>query len=155
MAHHDVCWERAGGCLIRGCEGGIKETTSIQLPTEEPAAVPVEEIDSEAQLDPLAGRKLGVLISVGPEHPNFEHGLCLAEAAMDAQLEVFLYCLDDAVVAVDHPRLQALRGSGMRLFACAYGAQRRKLPPSENAIFGGLTMLSDMVYATDRFVSFN
>ena len=51
-------------------------------------------------------RKLGILISVGPEHPNFQHGAQLAAAAINAHYEVFLYCL----------------------FACAFAAQRRKIP---------------------------
>tara|TARA_B100000029_G_scaffold160893_2_gene156800 strand:- start:2852 stop:3337 length:486 start_codon:yes stop_codon:yes gene_type:complete len=161
MPHHDACWERAGGCLIRGCEGGEKQSTSIQLPPDVPIATPTdepapeEEASQGIEIDTLAGKKLGVLLSVGPEHPNFAHSIRLAGTAMEAQLEVFFYCLDDGVTAVDHPELQTMRAAGMRLFACAYGAQRRKIPPNENAIYGGLTMLSDMVYATDRFVSFN
>jgi hypothetical protein len=29
------------------------------------------------------------------------------------------------------------------------------LPQTENALYGGLTMLNDVMAATDRFVSFN
>ena len=52
-------------------------------------------------------------------------------------------------------RLQTLRGYGLRLFACAFAAHRRKLPHTENALYGGRTMLNDVMAATDRFVSFN
>ena len=41
-------------------------------------------------------RKLGILISVAPTHPNFHHGLQLATAALEVQDEVYLYCLDEA-----------------------------------------------------------
>ena len=102
-----------------------------------------------------AARKLGILISVAPSHPNFHHGLQLATAALEAQDEVYLYCLDEAVRGVEHERLQTLKAHGLRLFACAFAAQRRKLPQNENALYGGLTMLNDVMAAPDRFVSFN
>ena len=162
MPHHRVCWERAGGCMIRGCGQEPPHSVSAKLqspsthtPPEKIADELVSEIEPQQATSDIAGRKLGVLVSCGPNHPNFEHSLRLAEAAMDAHLEVFFYCLDDAVTGVENDRLQSMRKAGMRLFACAYGAQQRKMPPSDNAIFGGLTMLSDMAYATDRFVSFN
>jgi sulfur relay (sulfurtransferase) complex TusBCD TusD component (DsrE family) len=78
-------------------------------------------------------RKLGILISVGPEHPNFQHGAQLAAAAINAHDEVFLY----------------------GLFACAFAAQRRKIPQGENALYGGLPQLNDVMASADRFVSFN
>jgi len=100
-------------------------------------------------------RKLGILISVAPTHPSFHHGLQLAAAALSAKDEVYLYCLDDAVAGVDDERTQLLRSHGLRLFACAYACQRRKIVPGENALYGGLTLLNDVMAATDRFVSFN
>ena len=102
-----------------------------------------------------AARKLGILISVAPTHPNFHHGLQLATAALEAQDEVYLYCLDEAVRGVEDERLQTLKANGLRLFACAFACQRRKIIPGENALYGGLTMLNDVMAATDRFVSFN
>jgi sulfur relay (sulfurtransferase) complex TusBCD TusD component (DsrE family) len=100
-------------------------------------------------------RKLGILISVAPTHASFHHGLQLAAAALTAKDEVYLYCLDDAVAGVEDQRVQTLRGHGLRLFACAYACQRRKIVPGENALYGGLTLLNDVMSATDRFVSFN
>lgn len=148
--------------MIRGCGQEPPHSVSAKLqspsthtPPEKIADELVSEIEPQQATSDIAGRKLGVLVSCGPNHPNFEHSLQLAEVAMDAHLEVFFYCLDDAVTGVENDRLQSMRKAGMRLFACAYSAQQRKMPPSDNAIFGGLTMLSDMAYATDRFVSFN
>lgn len=102
-----------------------------------------------------AARKLGILISVDPSHPNFHRGLQLATAALNAKDEVYLYCLDEAVRGIGDQRVQSLRTHGLRLFACAFAAQRRKLPQTENALYGGLTMLNDVIAASDRFVSFN
>ena len=70
-------------------------------------------------------------------------------------MDVYLYCIDEAVKGLGDPRLQRLKTDGVKLFACAYGAQRRNIPVSERAAFGGLTILNDLIASTDRFVSFN
>lgn len=103
----------------------------------------------------LREKKLGVLLSTSPEHHNFRHGVNLASAALDLGVNVYLYCIDDAVRGVADPQLQALKARGLNLFACAYGAQRRNLPASDLAVFSGLSTVSDLVAGTDRFVSFN
>lgn len=103
----------------------------------------------------LRGKKLGLLISVAPEHPNFGHGLGLAAAALAAGVDVYLYCLDEAVRGVGDARLQALKVAGLKLHACAYGAHRRKIPLSADAVFAGLTVVSDLAAGTDRFCAFN
>jgi sulfur relay (sulfurtransferase) complex TusBCD TusD component (DsrE family) len=104
---------------------------------------------------PLRGKKLGLLLSTRPENPGFRHGLRLAEAAMNQGVKVYIYCIDDAVTGLADEQLQALAARGVNLFACAYGAQRRNIPLSGLAIFAGLTVVSDIVASTDRFVSFN
>lgn len=103
----------------------------------------------------LRGKKLGVLLSTRPEQPAFGHGVRLAEAALAQGVDVYLYCIDDAVLGVGDVRLQALKAKGLKLYACAYGAQRRNLPRSDLAAFAGLTVVSDLMAGTDRFVSFN
>lgn len=103
----------------------------------------------------LAGRKLGILLSTRPEQEPFRHGLRLADAALAAGVDVYLYCIDDAVWGVGEPALQQLKGRGLKLYACAYGAQRRKVPVNELAMFAGLTVVNDLIASTDRFVSFN
>ena len=100
-------------------------------------------------------RKLGILLSVAPDHPNFNHGLQLAAAALNAQDEVFIYCLDEAVRGVTDERLKILKSHGLRLFACSFAAQRRQLPQTQDVLYGGLTMLNDVMAASDRLVSFN
>ena len=103
----------------------------------------------------LRGKKLGVLLSTRPDHPNFARGLKLAEAALDQGVDVYLYCIDDAVPGVGNDHLQTLKERGLKLFACAYGAHRRNFPLSEKAVFAGLTVVNDLIASTDRFVSFN
>ncbi len=102
-----------------------------------------------------SGKKLGVLLSTRPEAAGFQHGVRLAAAALKHGVDVYLYCVDDAVFGVGHPALQELRARGLKLYACAFGAHRRNIPLSDQAVFAGLTVVSDLVAATDRFLSFN
>ena len=103
----------------------------------------------------LHGKKLGVLLSTNPDRANFAHGVRLAETALAQGVDVYLYCIDEAVSGINHPRLQALQANGLKLFACAYGAHRRGIVLDDKAVFAGLTVVSDLIAATDRFVSFN
>ena len=103
----------------------------------------------------LRGKKLGVLISADPSIPSFRHGVRTAAAALRQGVTVYLYCIDDAVAGVEDPELQDLRGRGLIVYACAYGAQRRNIPLSDRANFAGLTVVNDLIASTDRFLSFN
>jgi hypothetical protein len=103
----------------------------------------------------LGGKKLGILLSTVPENPSFRSGLRLAEAALTRGVTVYLYCIDEAVSGLTDPQLQALRNRGMNLFACAYGAQRRNITLDDHAIFAGLSVVSDLMASTDRFLSFS
>lgn len=102
-----------------------------------------------------ATRKLGVLVSSAPHQPNFSHALGVAGAALTAGHSVYLYLIDEGVPGIDDPKLQALRQRGLHLFACAFGAKKRKLVTDERATWVGLATASDLVSSTDRFVSFN
>ena len=100
-------------------------------------------------------RKLGILISCAPDQPGFTHAVGLAGASLAAGVDVYLYCIDDGVAGVGREDLQALRPRGLKLYACAYGAHRRNLPVDDRAFYAGLTVVSDLISATDRFVSVN
>lgn len=102
----------------------------------------------------LTGKKLGVLLTVAPTHPNFRPALALMNGALDAGARVYLYCVDEGVRAVSAPDVQALKARGASLFGCAYGAGRRNIPIDESAAWSGLTVLADVVGSTDRFLSF-
>lgn len=103
----------------------------------------------------LQGKKLGILLSTLPSHPNFAHGIRLAETALTNGVEVYLYCIDEAVPGISDPRITKLKERGVRLFACAYGAHKRNLTTNSDAIFAGLTVVADLMGDTDRFISFN
>ena len=103
----------------------------------------------------LASRKLGLMVSTAPDHPNLDTALGLSRAALDAGGDVYLYLIDDAVAAVEDARLQALAERGLKLFVCAYGCQKRRLPLSDRATNCGLVVLTDVINGTDRFVALN
>lgn len=103
----------------------------------------------------LAGRKLGLMLSTDPAHPNLQTALGLADAALARGAEVYLYLIDDGVAAVEDARVQVLAERGARLFVCAYGCQKRRLPLSERATNCGLVVLTDIIAGTDRFLALN
>ncbi|HEY3862254.1 MAG TPA: DsrE family protein [Verrucomicrobiae bacterium] len=103
----------------------------------------------------MRGKKLGLLLSTAPGQPGFEHGVRLAGAALDEGADVYLYCIDEAARGAEEPRLLALAARGLKLYICAYSVQRRGLQRGSEGIYAGLGSLSDLVSATDRFVSFN
>lgn len=106
-------------------------------------------------MKPAPGKSLGLLVSVGPDHPNFNHALKLAAAALQRGLFVYLYCVDKAVAGLHEPALQHLKAAGLRLYACAYATQQRHVPLDDAAQFSGLGVLSDLMIGTDRFLAFN
>jgi hypothetical protein len=103
----------------------------------------------------LRGRKLGVLLSTRPEHPNLDTCLGLGRAALDRGADLYLYLVDDGVANIDDDRIQDLGRRGAKLFVCAYGCQRRRLPITDKAVYCGLVVLTDLINGCDRFVALN
>lgn len=103
----------------------------------------------------LKGKKLGVLLSAAPGEANFGRAIKLATTAIKRGVQVYFYCLDDAVAGLGDQRLREIKESGVNLFACAYGAQKRNLTGGDLATFAGLATVNDLIVNTDRFVSFN
>ncbi len=103
----------------------------------------------------LAKRKLGLMVSTAPDHPNLDTAVGLGRAALDRGVEVYVYLIDDAVAGVEDHRVQALADRGAKLFVCAYGCQKRRLPLSDRATNCGLVVLTDVINGTDRFVALN
>ena len=95
------------------------------------------------------------MVSTAPAHTNLETALGLSRAALDRGGDVYLYLIDDAVAAVEDPRVQTLVGRGLKLFVCAYGCQKRRLPLSDKATNCGLVVLTDLINGTERFLSLN
>ncbi len=110
---------------------------------------------SASETGDLRGRKLGLLLSTRPEHPNLETCLGLARAALDRGTDLYLYLIDDGVANIEDPRIRELGDRGAKLFVCAYGCQRRRLPITDRATYCGLVVLTDLINGCDRFVALN
>jgi sulfur relay (sulfurtransferase) complex TusBCD TusD component (DsrE family) len=95
------------------------------------------------------------MVSTDVSHPNLATAVGLSAAALDRGADVYLYLIDDGVTAVEDPRVQALADRGAKLFVCAYGCQKRRLPLSERATNCGLVVLTDVMNGTDRFIALN
>ena len=104
-----------------------------------------------------AKKKLGVLLSTGPEHTNLATTVGLSEAALARGADLYLYLIDDGVRVLDDPRIRALPGCGAKVFVCAYGCQKRRIPLDDTAgvTYCGLVVLTDILNGTDRFVALN
>jgi hypothetical protein len=105
-----------------------------------------------------ARKKLGLMLSTGPERPvNLDTAVGLSEAALGRGDLVYLYLIDDGVRALDDPRVPALADRGVKLFVCAYGCQKRRIPlrDAEHITYCGLVVLTDIINGTDRFVALN
>jgi sulfur relay (sulfurtransferase) complex TusBCD TusD component (DsrE family) len=103
----------------------------------------------------LAGRKLGIMLSTKPEHPNLATCLALSQAALARGVDLYLYLIDDGVANIDDERILELGRHGAKLFVCAYGSQRRRLPITDKASYCGLVVLTDLINGCDRFVALN
>ena len=105
----------------------------------------------------IAKKKLGILLSTGPEHPNLDVALGLGTAALSRGADLYLYLIDDGVRTLEDARLRALPARGAKLFVCAYGCQKRRIPLEDAAdvSYCGLVVLTDLINGTDRFVALN
>ena len=98
-----------------------------------------------------------MLLSTGLEHPNLETAVGLSEAALGGGVDLYLYLIDDGVRALDDPRVRALADRGAKLFVCAYGCQKRRIPlkDADSVTYCGLVVLTDLINGTDRFIALN
>ncbi|MFQ5598279.1 MAG: DsrE family protein [Nitrospiria bacterium] len=100
-------------------------------------------------------KKLGILLSTPPEHPNLQTVLSLVKEALRQQVAIYLYLVDEGVKNINLPEIAALPAAGAKLFVCAYGAQRRNIAIHGEAVSCGLVVLSDLVKGCDRFIAFH
>ncbi len=105
----------------------------------------------------LSKRKLGLLLSTKPEHRNLETAVRLSRAALDHGVDLYLYLIDDGVLAKDRTEIQELAERGAKLFVCAYGCQKRRIPLSDPDRFNycGLVVLTDLINGCERFFALN
>lgn len=103
-------------------------------------------------------KKLGILLSTGPSHPNISTVAELCKRALSSRLDVYLYLIDEGVKNVRDPRLSLLPDSGAKFFVCAYGCQQHGVSTTDldpKISLCGLVVLSNIINGCDRFLAFN
>jgi sulfur relay (sulfurtransferase) complex TusBCD TusD component (DsrE family) len=100
-------------------------------------------------------KKLGVLLSTPPDNKNLGTVISLIKEAVLQEITVYLYFIDDGVLNIGLPEINALADSGVHLFACAYGAGRRGVAQNDKVVFAGLVVLADIIKGCDKFLSFD
>src|SRR2546423_2621997 len=131
------------------CDRGIHDGSFLALPHTRCYAAPAMD---------LSGKKFGMLLSTGPEQrANLDAAVGLSDAALARGADLYLYLIDDGVRALDDARVRALPDRGARVFVCAYGCQKRRLPleHADRVTYCGLVVLTDLINATERFVAPN
>ena len=102
-------------------------------------------------------RKLGLLLALPPSDTSASTVYGLAQAALEAGHEVYLYLIDEGVKNIDSSQYQQLANSGVKMFACAYGCQQHHVSTANlnPAIsLSGLVVLSGIIDACEPFLSF-
>lgn len=102
-------------------------------------------------------RKLGLLLALPPSDPSATTVHGLAQAALEAGHEVYLYLIDEGVRNIDSPSYRRLAASGVKMFACAYGCQQHHVSTSHidsSISLSGLVVLAGIIDACEPFLSF-
>jgi len=106
----------------------------------------------------IEGKKLGILLSTSPDHPNANTVAQLSRTAQKAKVQVYLYLIDEGVKNLENPIIRELTDSGVKMNVCAYGCQQHRVSTDgygPEVTFCGLVVLSQMVTGCDQFVAFN
>lgn len=100
-----------------------------------------------------AQRKTAVLLIAGPEDENWQAWMPEVRSIMSSGSEMHLYLIDRGVLHMLQNELLDLKSEGLRLYACAYGAARYGVPVTNQAVFCGLTVLSNLLKGCEWLVA--
>src|SRR5688500_12650587 len=103
-------------------------------------------------------KKLGLLLSTPPSHPNVTTVTRLCEEGLRSDVDVYLYLIDEGVGNLHNEGVLRLSDAGAKVFVCAYGCQQHAVPTKnlkDGVQLCGLVVLSNMINGCDRFVAFN
>jgi sulfur relay (sulfurtransferase) complex TusBCD TusD component (DsrE family) len=103
-------------------------------------------------------KKLGILLSTPPSHPNLLTVARLCEESLRSNIDVYLYLIDEGVKNLTDQQLLSLSKTGAKLFVCAYGCQQHEVSTGNldpGIQLCGLVVLSNILNGCDRFVAFN
>ena len=108
--------------------------------------------------EPESRKKLGIMLSLPPSHPNAETVVRLTEEAIRMKVDVYVYLIDEGVKNLQNPAILNLTKTGAKLNVCAYGCQQHKVSTDgydKSVTFCGLVVLHQIITGCDRFLAFN
>lgn len=108
-------------------------------------------------MDSRQTHKVGFLLALPPSHASATTVHGLAQAALAAGHEVYLYLIDEGVKNMPTDRYRGLAHTGAKVFICAYGCQQHNVPTTEadsNMSLCGLVVLSGIIDTCKPFLSF-
>lgn len=102
-------------------------------------------------------QKVGFLLALPPSHASSGIVVGLAQAALEAGHEVYLYLIDEGVKNMVTHSYRDLAQAGVRVFVCAYGCQQHHISTEhvdKDFSLCGLVVLSGLIDACKPFLSF-
>lgn len=108
-------------------------------------------------MDSRQTHKVGFLLALPPSHASATTVHGLAQAALAAGHEVYLYLIDEGVKNMPTDRYRGLAHTGAKVFICAYGCQQHNVPTTDvdpSMSLCGLVVLSGIIDTCKPFLSF-
>lgn len=108
-------------------------------------------------MDSRQAHKVGFLLALPPSHASATTVHGLAQAALAAGHEVYLYLIDEGVKNMPTDRYRGLAHTGAKVFICAYGCQQHNVPTTDvdpSMSLCGLVVLSGIIDTCKPFLSF-
>jgi len=102
-------------------------------------------------------KKIGFLLARPPSHTSASTVHGLAQAALGAGHDVYLYLIDEGVKNMHTEQYRNLAHAGVKVFACAYGCQQHHVSTADvdpKMSLCGLVVLSGIIDACEPFLSF-
>ena len=102
-------------------------------------------------------QKIGFLLALPPSHQSSETVIGLAQAALNAGHDVYLYLIDEGVKNMKSQSYRELSQAGVRMFVCAYGCQQHNVSTADvekDFTLCGLVVLSGLIDSCKPFISF-
>ena len=112
-------------------------------------------VQSVLKTDFRIGESIGVVIKSTPSSHSFTRGLDLIQMALESEVQVYIYLLDEAVRGVWGTEISSVLKLGGKISVCAFAMEQRGLECPNEIIPSGLTMMSDVLLQSDRAFIFN
>jgi hypothetical protein len=95
---------------------------------------------------------LAIVLLVDVSHPAWARFQTWLRQASLPREKVYLYALDEGIRGLSEAAVAEWQKAGIKVFGCAYAAERRHLPFQPSITYGGLALLHDLLATTQSFI---